>query len=192
VLWDTQQIGTALLTATALGVSLAGGCAIAGPVLLHWSNGPFLRWAILPILPIAVAILLTAVLATRWGRIPATGWHVWLDFPAESVAFAAAGMVLVQLSVTASVFPSQQMVNGLVGRLGALLLGIGVALVVARRPRYRLILAAPLGVFAAGIVTGGVTGVLACLYIAAATGWWWQRVWQLASRPRGLLPHVRP
>jgi hypothetical protein len=149
-------------------------------------NGPFLRWALLPVLPIAAAVTITAVLATRWGRTPARGWHGWLNFPAGSVLCAAAGMLLVQVSMTAKAYPSQALLIGLAGRGGALLLGLGAALAalaVVASPRYRMILAAPLAVFTAAIVSWPATGMLGGMYVAAATLWWLQRVWDLVRQP---------
>jgi hypothetical protein len=46
-----------------------------------------------------------------------------------------------------------------------------------------VIVAAPLGVFAAAIVSWPATGVLAIIYVAAVTGWWLQQVWRLVRTP---------
>ncbi len=180
----TQQIGTGLLAATAAGLAVAGLYAVGGSVYFDLPNGPFLRWAILPILPIAAAVTVTAVLAARWGRIPPEGWHAWLNFPVGSVLCAAAGMLLIQVSMTAKVYPTGALLNGLVGRGGALLLGVGAAFALVRSSRYRIIVAAPLGVFAAAIVSWPATGVLGVIYIAAVTAWWLQQVWRLVRAPR--------
>jgi hypothetical protein len=186
----TQQIGTGLLAATAAGLAVAGLYAIGGSVYFGLPNGPFLRWAILPILPIAAAVTVTAVLATRWGRIPREGWHAWLNFPIGSILCAATGMLLIQASMIAHVYPSGALLNGLVGRCGALLLGVGAALALVRSPRYRIIVAAPLGVFAAAIVSWPATGVLGIIYIAAVSVWWLRQVWRLARAPRRPQPQA--
>jgi hypothetical protein len=183
---DRGQIGTGLLAAVALGVSIAGLYAVGASAYFGVPTGPFLRWALLPVLPIAAAAVVTAVLASRWGKAPAAGWHGWLNFPAGSVACAAVGMVLVQMSMAALVPPWLPVGGGLAGRAGGLLLGIGVALVVAARPLHRVILAAPLAVFAAAIVSWPATGVLGVIYIAAATVWWLRRVWHLVRGPGAL------
>jgi hypothetical protein len=177
------QIGTGLLAAAAAGLAVAGLYAVGGAVILGVANGPFLRWAVLPVLPVAAAAAVTAVLAARWGRIPAEGWHVWLIFPVWSVVCAAVGVLVVQYSMTARVYPSGALLNGLVGRGGALLLGVGAALALVRSSRFRVIVAAPLGVFAAAIVSWPATGVLAIIYVAAVTGWWLQQVWRLVRTP---------
>ncbi len=180
----TQQIGTGLLAATAAGLAVAGLYAVGGSVYFDLPTGAFLRWAILPILPIAATATVTAVLAARWRRIPPEGWHAWLNFPVGSVLCAAAGMLLIQVSMTAKVYPTGALLNGLVGRGGALLLGVGAAFALVRSSRYRIIVAAPLGVFAAAIVSWPATGVLGVIYIAAVTAWWLQQVWRLVRAPR--------
>jgi hypothetical protein len=189
---DVGQIGSGLLAAVALGLTVGGLYAVGGSVYFDLPNGPFLRWALLPVLPIAAAVTITAVLATRWGRTPARGWHGWLNFPAGSVLCAAAGMLLVQVSMTAKAYPSHALLIGLAGRGGALLLGLGAALAalaVVASPRYRMILAAPLAVFCAAIVSWPATGMLGGMYVAAATLWWLQRVWDLVRQPGR--PHPR-
>jgi hypothetical protein len=180
----SQQIGTGLLAAVAVGLAVAGLYAVGASVYFDMPTGGFLRWALLPILPVAAAVTVTAVLASRWGRIPAEGWHAWLNFPLSSVFAAAAGMLAVQVSMTAKAYPTHALANGLVGRIGALLLGVGAALALVRPLRFRLILAAPLAVFTAAIVSWQATGLLAVLYITAVTVWWLQQVWRLLRTPR--------
>jgi hypothetical protein len=183
-----QQLGAGLLAACGVGLSAAGLYGIFGAVATHWSTAPFLRWALLPILPLAAAAALTAWLATRWGRVPAGSWHDWLDFPVGSAFVAAVGMVLVQEALTVPRYPADEPVIDLVGRLGGILIALATVMVLVRRWRYRLIVAAPLAVVEAGIVAASSTGILAVVYIAAATGWWLRRAWQLANHPRGALP----
>jgi hypothetical protein len=185
---DTQQIGAGLLSAAALGVAASGLNAIFAAVYLKSPPAPFLRWAVLPLLPTVAVLTATAVVATRWGQVPARGWPAWLDFPAGSVCVAAVGMVVVQVAQTT---PSGEVLVGVAGRVGGLLLGVAMALLVARRWPYRLIAAAPLCVFTAGTVGASTTGILALVYITAATGWWARRTWTLANQPRSLTPRHR-
>ncbi len=178
-----QQIGTGLLAAAAAGLAAAGMYAVGASIFFDLSTGPFLRWALLPILPLAAAAAVTAVLAARWGRIPREGWHAWLNFPIASVLFAGAGMLLVQISMTAKAYPSHALANGLLGRFGALLLGVGAALALVRSARFRIIVAAPLATFTAAIVSCPATGLLGVIYIAAATVWWLRQIWRLLRVP---------
>jgi hypothetical protein len=100
-------------------------------------------------------------------------------------------MVLIQIAMTTPLNPHPAVIDG-TGRLGAVLIALAVAMVLVRAWRYRLILTAPLAVVLAGIVAVSTTGTIAVLYIAAATAWWARRLWQLATRPRGALPHPHP
>jgi hypothetical protein len=179
----SQQVGTGLLAAVVAGLAVAGLYAVGASVYFDLPTGGFLRWALLPILPIAAAATVTAVLATRWGRIPREGWHAWLTFPVTSVVCGAVGMLLIQVAMTARAYPTHALANGLVGRFGALLLGVGAALALVRPARFRIIVAAPLAVFTAAIVSWPATGLLGVLYIAAATVWWLQQVWRLLRNP---------
>jgi hypothetical protein len=100
---------------------------------------------------------------------------------------AAAGTILVQVSLSAPRYPWDETLMNLAGRGGGLMLGIGAALV-ATRPIHRVIIAAPLGVFAAAIVSGAATGMLAVIYVAAVTLWWAQCIWRLVRSPAGYPP----
>jgi hypothetical protein len=181
-------MSTGLLAACALGLAAAAVYAIFGAVVVQWSNTPFLRWALLPLLPITAAVGLTAWWVARFGRMPAHGWHDWLKYPAWSVVVAAVGMVAAQTGLTAPRYPANEALLDLFARAGAGLVALAAVMVVLRRWRYRLILALPLAVVAAGIVAPSTTGILAMLYVLAATGWWAARAWQLAAHPRGALP----
>jgi len=185
------QIGTALLVAVAIAISLslAGLYAIAGSVYFALPNGPFLRWALLPQIPIAAAVIITAGLSTRLRRVPPGGWHAWLTFPTSSLICAAVGTVMIQVSMSAPRYPSDETVINVAGRAGALLLGVGAGLV-ATRPLYRLIIAAPLAVFAAAIVSWPATGMLAIIYTVAVTMWWVQSIYKLIRSPAGYRPYL--
>ncbi len=184
----SQQIGTGLLAAVAVGLAVAGLYAVGASVYFDLPTGAFLRWALLPVLPVAAAATVTAVLASRWGRAPREGWHAWLNFPLASVACAAVGMLLVQMSMTAKAYPSHALANGLVARFGGLLLGVGAAVALVRPLRYRIIVAAPLAVFTAAIVSWPATGLLGVSYVAAVAVWWLQQVWRLLRAPRSAGP----
>jgi hypothetical protein len=93
--------------------------------------------------------------------------------------------------VTTSVYPANAWVLTGIGRAGGALIGIATALALARRPRWRLVLAAPAAVLFAAVTSVSTTGVLAGGYVAAVTVWWARRVWLLANRPRTALPHPR-
>jgi hypothetical protein len=173
-------IGTGLLVAVAAGLSIAGLYAIAGSVYFGLPIDPFLRWTLLPQLPVAAAALTAAVLAARLRRPPGRGWDAWLAFPVSSLLAAAVGAILVQIAMSAPRYPWDETLMNLAGRGGGLLLGIGAALV-ATRAVYRVVIAAPLGIFAAAIVSWPATGMLAFIYVVAVTLWWVQCMWTLVQ-----------
>jgi hypothetical protein len=180
-------IGTGLLVAVAIGLSIGGLYAIAGSVYFGLPIDPFLRWTLLPQLPIGAAAIAAAIVPARLRRPPPQGWNAWLAFPISSLLAAGAGVILVQISMSAPRYPWDETVMNLAGRGGALLLGIGAALV-ATRAVYRLVIAAPLGIFAAAIVSWPATGMLAFIYIVAVTMWWAQCIWKLVRTPEGYPP----
>jgi hypothetical protein len=151
--------------------------------------GP-LRWAVLPVLPVAVCAAVLAWLAGRRGVAPRQGWDAFLAFPVSSVVAAALGTMLVAFWVHGS-FPA-----GLagwaetVGRVGGLLIGVGVACTLVRPVLLRVVLGVPLALFGVVVVGAGSTGILAVVYTIAATLWWGQRLWSLLRTPSGATGHA--
>jgi hypothetical protein len=72
---------------------------------------------------------------------------------------------------------------GVVGRFGGLLIGVGIATALVSRWILRAILAMPLGVVMAAIVSWPGTGILAVIYAAAVALWWAGRLWALLRSP---------
>jgi hypothetical protein len=174
------QMAGGLLAAAAMGVAVAGAYAVGGATYMTAPVGLYLKWAVLPLLPLLAVVVLVALLVARWGRGPAVGWHRWLRFPLASIVPAAVGIVLidnVEWHGGASL-----MVGGL-HRFGGLLIGVGAACAVVRAWPYRLMVAAPLGVLTAAITDVSTTGALGVIYAAAVTVWWLQRLWELGQRP---------
>ncbi len=192
---QNTAISTGLLAAVAIGLSIAGLYAISGSLYFGLPSGPFLRWALIPALPIAALATTTAVLATRLHRTPTGGWHTWLNYPTSSILFATAGMALIQTSMSVAGNSSTELLISGAGRLGALLLGIGATLAIVKPPLHRLIVGAPLAIvkpplhrlivgaplatFTTAIVSWPATGTLAVIYIGAATAWWLRCLWHL-------------
>src|SRR6266511_1353518 len=116
-----RQVATGLFAAMALGLTLAGVLAVFGAVGAGVSNGSYLRWALLPLLPVAAAAALCGLLVA-WRRVtPVRGWHAFLVFPPASVVCAAIGTVLVQYSMVTPVYPGQGPLVAIVGRGGGAL-----------------------------------------------------------------------
>ncbi len=174
-----RQVATGLFAAIALGATLAGLLAVFGSVGARVSNGSYLRWALLPMLPVAAAAVGCGLLVV-WRRVtPVLGWQAFLVFPLGSVVCAAVGAVLVQHAMVTPVYPGQGPLVAVIGHGGGALLGLGAALAVAETLRWRVILAGPFAVLVAAVVTYPATGFVAMLYVLAASVWWGRRLWQL-------------
>src|SRR6266511_4375199 len=185
-----RQVATGLFAATALGVTMAGLLAVFGSVGAGVSNGSYLRWGLLPMLPVAGAAVVCGLLVV-WRRVtPVLGWQAFLVFPPGSVVCAAVGAVLVQHAMVTPVYPGQGLLVAVIGRGGGALLGLGAALAVAETLRWRVILAGPFAVLVAAVVSYPATGFIAMLYVLAASVWWGRRLWQLVRVL--LLPPVAP
>ncbi len=177
------QVGTGILASASLGVAVAGLYAVVGSVYIGQEVAPFLRWTLLPIAPVVVIAAAMAVVAARQWRTPHGGWSQLLAFPALSVVTAAVGMALIQYSLTAARWPELVLWIDAAGRLGGLLLGIGVVTAVVSTPLLRLILAAPLAVITAAIVSRPASGILGVIYAAAVAVWWIRQVWTRIIHP---------
>jgi hypothetical protein len=183
-----RQVASGLFAAIALGVTMAGLLAVLGSVGAGVSNGSYLRWALLPLLPMAGAAIVCGLLVV-WRRVtPVLGWQAFLVFPPGSVVCAAVGAVLVQHAMVTPVYPGQGLLVALIGHGGGALLGLGAALAVAETLRWRVILAGPFAVLVAAVVSYPATGFIAMLYVLAASVWWGRRLWRLVRAL--LLPPV--
>ncbi|MCO1593795.1 Hsp70 family protein [Micromonospora sp. RHAY321] len=171
------HVGTGILASASLGTAVAGMYAVVGSLYIGDEVGPFLRWALLPIAPIVVVATVMALVAARAWRTPRGGWADMLAFPVGSVITATAGMVLIQYSLVADRWPDMVVWIDLAGRIGGLLLGVAVVMAVVSPLLLRIILAAPLGVITAALVSRPASGILGVIYAIAVTLWWIRQVW---------------
>ncbi|GAA2022654.1 hypothetical protein GCM10009779_03120 [Polymorphospora rubra] len=177
------RVGTGLVAAAVMGVSVAGLYGVGAALFFGMPLAPFLRWSLWPVVPVAVVAVVGSLVAARSGRAPTGGWHGWLAFPVSSVLAASVGMVLLQTSMTAARWPDLVLLLDAAGRVGGLLLGVGMALAVVSGWLPRLLVAAPLAVFCAAVISAPATGVLAVMYVVAVTVWWLRRLWHLVRSP---------
>ncbi|MEU5726750.1 Hsp70 family protein [Micromonospora sp. NPDC047738] len=184
------KVSVGILAAVSLGVAIAGLYAVVASQYFRLPFGGFLRWALWPIAPIAVMAVAMAVVAARQWRVPQGGWSALLTVPAGSVITAAVGMLLIQYSLTAARRPHLVLWIDIAGRVGGLLLGVGVVMALVTPLVFRLILGAPLAVIAAAIVSWRASGVLAVFYAIAVAVWWAARLWTRVVRP--VTPHTFP
>ena len=175
--------GTGILAAASLGVAVSGMYAVVGSLYVGYPVNGFLRWTLLPITPTITAAAVMALIAARQWRTPAGGWSKLLAFPTGSVLTAAAGMLLIQYSLTADRWPHLILWIDLAGRVGGLLLGIGTVMAVVSQPILRLILSAPLAVITAALVSWPASGILGAIYAIAVTTWWLRQMWTHLLRP---------
>ncbi|PWR09722.1 Hsp70 family protein [Micromonospora sicca] len=177
------QVGTGILASASLGVAVAGMYAVVGSLYIGADVGPFLRWALLPVVPIVVVAAVMALVAARQWRTPRGGWSELLAFPTGSVVTAAVGMALIQYSLVADRWPDMVLWIDIAGRVGGLLLGVGVVMAVVSPLVLRVILAAPLAVITAAIVSRPASVILGVIYAIAVALWWIRQVWRRIVRP---------
>jgi len=185
-----ERIAGGIALAATAGVAIAGLYAVVAAVTFGQSVAGPLRWALLPILPMAVCAAGVAWLAGRRSVAPGQGWDAFLAFPVSSVIIAGLGTVLVAYWAQSPIPPGWAGWADTVGRLGGLLIGVGVACTLVRPVLLRLVLAAPLAVFGIVVVGPGSTGILAVVYAIAATLWWGQRLWSLIRTPSAAPGHA--
>jgi hypothetical protein len=183
-----QQVAAGVLAATVAGLTVAGLYGLVGSVYFGMPAGPFLRWALLPSLPVAAAAFAAALLAMHRPG-PAGGWHRLWTFPHTSMLLAAVGIlglrqVTAQPPAAVGSLPYEALV-----RLAGALVGVGIAVALIDSRWWRLVLAAPAALFCAVLADWTTIGILAVLYGLAAAVWWWRRVWRLA---RDTIPTIRP
>ncbi|MCW6004281.1 Hsp70 family protein [Micromonospora sp. CPCC 205371] len=178
---DGVQMGGGLLVAAGMGMAISALYAVAGSVYMTAPYNPYLRWALLPQLPLVAVVVVVALLAARWGRRPSAGWHGWLRFPIASIIPGATGMILVEY-MHWNWYHESLLTQGLY-RFGGLLIGVGAACALVQPLLWRIIVAVPLAGFTALITDVTTTGVLAFIWIMAVTVWWAHRLWQLWHRP---------
>jgi hypothetical protein len=186
-----RQTGTGILVAAVGGIALAGMYAVLAGLFFGVPMSSPLRWALYPVLPVAVIAAVVAVIAARHWRVPRQGWDGFLAFPPTAVACAAAGTVLVQFAMSTAVSAAQVLPLNLAGRFGGLLIGVGVAAAIARQWVLRLVIAVPMGLFCAAIVSWQATGILAVIFTVAVLLWWARSLWDLIRSPLQAVHNAR-
>ncbi|MGW3807918.1 Hsp70 family protein [Micromonospora sp. NPDC005113] len=182
------KVSVGVLAAVSVGLAIAGLYAVVASQYLGLPVGEFLSWALWPVTPIVVLAAGMAVVAARQWRAPHGGWSALLAAPTGSIAAAAVGMGLVQYSLTADRWPHLVLWIDIAGRVGGLLLGVGVVMALVTPLVFRLILAAPLAVITAAIVSRQAAGTLGVIYALAIAVWWAARLWARVIRPAKAAP----
>ncbi|MEU5934499.1 Hsp70 family protein [Micromonospora sp. NPDC047187] len=177
------KVSIGILAAVSLGAAIAGLYAVVTSQYFGEPVGPFLKWALWPIVPIVVMAVAMAVVAARQWRAPHGGWSALLAAPTGSIVTAALGMGLIQYSLTADRWPDRLLFIDIAGRVGGLLLGVGLVMALVAPLMFRLILSAPVAVISAAIVSRQAAGILGVSYAVAVAMWWAARLWTRIIRP---------
>ncbi|MGC4750477.1 Hsp70 family protein [Micromonospora sp. DT201] len=177
------KVSIGILAAVSLSAAIAGLYAVVASQYFGLPVSPFLRWALWPITPIVVMAVAMAVVAARQWRTPHGGWSALLAAPTGSIVTAGLGMGLIQYSLTADRWPDQVLWIDIAGRIGGLLLGIGLVMALVAPLMFRLILCAPVAVISAAIVSEQAAGILGVSYAVAVAMWWAARLWTRIVRP---------
>ncbi|MEU8159475.1 Hsp70 family protein [Micromonospora parva] len=182
------KVSIGILAAVSLGAAIAGLYAVVTSQYFGEPVGPFLKWALWPITPIVVMAVAMAVVAARQWRAPHGGWSALLAAPTGSIVAAALGMGLIQYSLTADRWPDRLLLIDIAGRVGGLLLGVGLVMALVAPLMFRLILSAPVAVISAAIVSRQAAGILGVSYAVAVAMWWAARLWTRIVRPATTSP----
>ncbi|MFG3645085.1 Hsp70 family protein [Micromonospora sp. NPDC047762] len=177
------RVSVGILAAVSLGAAIAGLYAVVTSQYFGMPVGPYLKWALWPIAPVSVMAVAMALVAARQWRSPHGGWSALLAAPTGSIVAATLGMGLIQYSLTADRWPDWILWIEIAGRVGGFLLGVAVVMAVVTPLMFRLILAAPLAVIFAAIVSRRAAGMLGVIYAIAVATWWATRLWSRVLRP---------
>ncbi|GAB3849388.1 hypothetical protein GCM10027610_072400 [Dactylosporangium cerinum] len=165
-----RLIALTLLGGAVGGVLVAAVYAMVAAGYFDLDIGPLLRWSVLPVVPAAVVVLLLGVVVWRHPTPPGGSWVTWLRFPLPVTLLAGALLLSYDevgrpLLLDPLAYQLQQWfptagspIIGPVGRLGGLLIGAAVGLLVVRRLLHRLLFAVPMALLVAGALAWRVTG----------------------------------
>jgi hypothetical protein len=180
---DAPRVASGLAAAAVGAAALAAGYAVVASFLFAVPPGSFLRWSVLPLLPVLIVVALGAVVARRIDA-PAPGWLRWLRFPVLSLVFIASGVALLGYSETATRWPQLILLLEIAGRAAGLLVGVGLTLAVVSRPLFRVIVGTPLSVFCLAIADWRAAGIFGVMFGLAVAVWLATRMWTVRASPR--------
>ncbi|MET7399618.1 Hsp70 family protein [Dactylosporangium sp. NPDC005572] len=198
-----RLLGAALAAGGAAGVGVAAVYATIAAGFFELPAGPFLRWAVLPVLPMAASLLLFGAAIIRRPEPPPGSWLPVLRFPVWAVLLLGAGTALIGKDIQGGPPHSLDLFVGLLntwappkpndiigptGRLGAALLGAGMGLLVVRRWWTRIFVVPLLAGFAFATLAWRTADLLAIGVAIAVAGWWLWRPLTIVLRPMFLGP----
>lgn len=184
-----RLFGVALAASAVLGVAVCVGYAIFAVGFFEVPAGGLLRWSVLAAAPVAAAVVVAGLLVLARPLLVEGSWSSWFRFPVAVIVLAGVGGYLIGYDVSGSPYvlrPVQWWLHGLlpeendvisaIGRVGAAMLGVAVALLVARRLWIRVLTAVPLASLTALVLAWRSTGMIAAVFGVVVAGWWLWRV----------------
>jgi hypothetical protein len=166
----------ALIGGAAAGTAVAASYAIIISAYFTVPAGPILPTTLWSSIPIGITAIAVGVL-TMARTQPATPSTQRLRFPDLPVLVATAGMALAQTSFT--IRTTTWLASGATGHLGGTLLGVGIGLLITRKPLRRLAAATVLGLGFGLIMAFPTATLLGAGFVIAVTVWWAIRAAQL-------------
>ncbi|MFB9238363.1 Hsp70 family protein [Plantactinospora siamensis] len=172
-----SQVAMGLLAAASLSVAISAMYAVLASAYLEMPIGPYLRWALLPVAPLAVLTAVAATVAARQWRTPRGGWYASFAVPTASVAAAAAGMLLMQYAFPAAIWVDADLLPLLMARGGGLLMGAAMVMAITQTPILRLIVGLPVAVISAAVYSDASMQLLGVAYTIALAVGYASRLW---------------
>ncbi|MET7424975.1 Hsp70 family protein [Dactylosporangium sp. NPDC005555] len=200
-LWR-RLYGVALAASAVLGLAVAVGYAIIAVGFFEVPAGPLLRWSVLAATSVTVAVAVAGLTVIIRPALVERSWPQWFRFPVTVIVLIGVGEFLIGFGVTGSpsaLWPLAWWLDhdagstesfGQIGRVGGALLGVAVALLVARRAWIRVLTATPLALLTAATLTSKSAGLIAVTVGIVVAGWWVWRV--LAAVGGAVLSAPRP
>jgi hypothetical protein len=176
-----RLLGVALAGAAGLGLAAAVIYAVVAAAYFNVPAGPLITVTVWSSLPLGMAATVVGVLSWWRPRPPGLSWPALLRFPDVPVVLGAAGMALMQWAFTARVPVWIGVGTG--ERLGAVMLGLAIGLIVGRRWPVRLVAGGVFAVVAVFVASFPTAGLLGAGYVAAVVVWWLTRAARLALAP---------
>jgi hypothetical protein len=176
------RIAGGIALAVLAGLAVAAMYGVAAGVYFAIPVSYPLRWALLPVLPAAAVAAGIAWTARRPIR-PPHGWDAVLAFPPSSVVCTAVGMAALVTWWHGPVPAALSGVLGTLGRVGGMLIGVGIACALVRHLGLRLVLGLFLALFGFLMAGAGGVGILAVTYAVTVTAWTAYRLWLLLRTP---------
>lgn len=172
---DTASTGILLrrayLGAAGAGLAIAGLWGLGVGVAVDFFAGPYLRWALIAAVPVAVCAAIIGLAAPRIPADQLPAWMARLSPPVVAVGLGSLGVFLMRSAFSFTFPTSVTGYPGAVTFLGAALLGVATAWTATRQPLTRAVIGGILGIGFALVGTHDTAPYLTLTFVAALI-WW--------------------